>query len=67
MAMSKFLTEIQWFAQSLVSERIIFYVEAISIDTVKNAVATFIQMKLLTNVNYEFEGVMTASVKIAVD
>lgn len=52
----KFLSEIQWFAQSLINERISTHLEAISSDTIKNAVAIFTKMKLIINVKQEYNG-----------
>jgi hypothetical protein len=49
----KFMTEIQWFGQSLINERISTHLESISSDTIKNAVATFTDMKLIVNVKQE--------------
>lgn len=66
MPMAKFLSEIQWFAQSLINERIISHVEAISVDTIKNAVAVFTKMKYLKNLKQEENGVEVPAVKVEV-
>jgi len=47
MEMPKLQSEIQWFGQSIFTERIILHLEAISMDTVKNATATFKSMKVI--------------------
>jgi hypothetical protein len=47
MEMPKLQSEIQWFGQSIFTERIILHLEAISMDTVKNATSTFKSMKLI--------------------
>lgn len=44
---AKFLTEVQWFGQSLFNERIIGHLESISSDTIKNAMNTFTTMGLI--------------------
>lgn len=46
----KFMSEIQWFGQSLLNERIITHLESISSDTIKNAVAIFTKMKIILNI-----------------
>jgi hypothetical protein len=56
MPMTKFLSEIQWFAQSLITERIISHVESISIDTIKNAISIFTKLKILKNVSHAING-----------
>lgn len=44
---AKLQSEIQWFGQSIFTERIILHLEAISMDTIKNATAMFKSMKVL--------------------
>ncbi len=44
---TKFLSEVQWFGQSLFNERIIGHLEAISSDTIKNAMTAFTKMGLI--------------------
>jgi hypothetical protein len=64
----KFLTEIQWFAQSLISERIITHHESISMDTIKNAVDTFVMLKVIKKFNQEYkDGSKVSSVSLNVD
>lgn len=53
---SKIYTQIQWFAQSLINDRVSSYLEAISSDTIKNAVNIFIKMRLIANVKQEIGG-----------
>lgn len=48
--MGKLQSEIQWFAQSLITERITLYLESISMDTIKNAVSTLLSLKLIKEV-----------------
>ena len=62
--MQKFLTEIQWFAQSLITERIVLHLEAISMDTIKNAVSKFKQFKIIQTVTDKIEGSDVSFVKI---
>ena len=45
--LEKLHSEIQWFGQSLFTERIILHLEAISMDTIKNAVSQLIKMKVI--------------------
>ena len=40
-------SEIQWFGQSLFTERIILHLEAISMDTIKNAISQLISMDVI--------------------
>lgn len=47
MEMAKLQSEIQWFGQSIFTERIILHLEAISMDTIKNATSTFKAMKII--------------------
>lgn len=66
--MEKFLTEIQWFAQSLISERIVTHLESISMDTIKNAVDSFVLMKIIKKFNHEYkDGGKVSSVGLNVD
>lgn len=66
--MEKFLSEIQWFAQSLISERIITHHESISMDTIKNAVDTFVMLKVIKKFNQEYkDGSKVSSVSLSVD
>lgn len=58
------MTEIQWFGQSLINERISTHLESISSDTIKNAVAIFTKMKLIINVKQEVNGEQVALIKI---
>ena len=48
--MVKLQSEIQWFSQSLITERITLYLESISIDTIKNALATLLSLKIIQEV-----------------
>lgn len=50
MSLAKLQSEIQWFGQSIFSERIILHLEAISIDTIKNATAIFKAMNVIEEV-----------------
>jgi len=66
--MEKFLTEIQWFAQSLINERIITHHESISIDTIRNAVETFSMLKIIKKFNNLYkDGSQLSSVVLNVD
>jgi hypothetical protein len=65
--MEKFLTEIQWFAQSLITERIISHHEAISSDTIKNAVSIFTSLKLIKTTYQDYNGTKVSSVVLNVD
>lgn len=47
MEMAKLQSQIQWFGQSIFSERIILHLEAISMDTIKNATSTYKSMKVI--------------------
>jgi len=60
------MTEIQWFGQSLINERISTHLESISSDTIKNAVAIFTDMKIIVNVKQEYNSQPTAMIKIGV-
>jgi hypothetical protein len=60
----KFMTEIQWFGQSLINERISTHLESISSDTIKNAVAIFTDMKLIVNVKQDLNGQPAPLIKI---
>lgn len=62
----KLLTEIQWFGQSLINERICNYLESISSDTIKNAVSIYTNMKIIVATKQDIRGEPIAMVKIAV-
>ncbi len=65
--MEKFLSEIQWFAQSLINEKIITHHESISSDTIKNAVSTFSTLKIIKNYNHVYnDGTKISSVVLNV-
>lgn len=47
LALPKLLQQIQWFGQSLLNDRIAAFPEAISSDTIKNAISLFTSLGLL--------------------
>lgn len=65
--MAKLLTQIQWFAQSLINDHICSFLEAISSDTVKNAVNTFIKLKLIAQTKQEIKGEEIPVIKLVAD
>jgi phosphate uptake regulator len=48
--LDKLQKEIQWFAQSLIMERITLYLESISIDTIRNACTTLKGLNIIKEV-----------------
>lgn len=62
----KLYTQIQWFAQSLMNDRVSSYLEAISSDTIKNAVNMFIKMKFIASIKQESGGEQVSAAKLAV-
>ncbi len=65
--LEKLQTEIQWFAQSLINERIITHPESISMDTIKNAVDIFIMLKIIKKFNHQYnDGTKVSSVMLNV-
>ena len=48
---AKLQSEIQWFGQSLITQRIILYLEAISMDTIKNSLGTLSSLKMIKEVS----------------
>ena len=66
-SLPKLYTQIQWFGQSLVNDRVGNYLEAISADTVKNAVAVYTKIGVLKGVKEERDGEVISAVKVAAD
>jgi hypothetical protein len=65
--LEQLLQEIQWFGQSLISERIITHLESISMDTIKNAVETFILLKVVKKFNHQYkDGTKVTSIALNV-
>ena len=65
--LTKLLTQIQWFAQSLINDHICSFLEAISSDTVKNAVNAFIHLKLITQTKQDIKGDQIPVIKLIVN
>jgi len=54
-AMKRLLQEVQWFAESMFDERIIEFYESCSLDTLKNALSSFKEVKVISVTKKMFE------------
>lgn len=64
--MAKIVGQIQWFGEEMIQERVIEHYEAVSQDTVKNALSSLSRMGIVQMIKEEVQEVVVTSVKLNV-